>query len=95
MEKQEINVELDYELDWAYYVSVEQLKKDIEELERLGADYVELDSPDGFVYFKAFCTRMETDNELQERIKSVQIMDDENTRRELELLEQLKLKYGK
>ena len=98
MEKQEQDFEINYSLDWAYGVSIEQLKKDIEELEKLGVTHVEIepgmsyDCP--YVEIDVICRRIETDEEFEQRKKEVEARQAEHRQRELKQLAELKAKYG-
>lgn len=73
MEKRECEFRLDYPLDWAYEVSIEQLKKDIVALEKLGATHVHIEEgvDDGYSYLviEAVSRRIETDEEFEQRKK--------------------------
>ena len=98
MEKQEQDFELNYSLDWIYDVSIEQLKKDIEELEKLGATHVNIEpfiSYDcAYVEINAICRRIETDEEFEQRKKEVEARQEQYRQRELKQLAELKAKYG-
>lgn len=98
MEKITRNFEVKYPLGWKYKVEISQIKKDIEELEKLGATHVEIDlrydCGDSYIEIKALSNRLETDDEYHQRI------DEQNKRQEyikgieLEQLEKIKSKYG-
>lgn len=98
MEKREQDFEINYSLDWAYDVSIEQLKKDIEELEKLGTTHVNIkpvisyDCP--YVEIGAICRRIETDEEFEQRKKEVEARQEQHKQRELKQLAELKAKYG-
>ena len=98
MEKITRDFEVNYELDWKYGVEVSKIKKDIEELEKLGATHVEIDIEysygDSFIEIKALSHRLETDEELKQRIDEQNKRQEEIKRRDLEQLEKLKSKYG-
>ena len=98
MEKLEQDFEINYSLDWAYDVSIEQLKKDIEELEKLGATHVNIEpfiSYDcAYVEINAICRRIETDEEFEQRKKEVEARQEQHRQRELKQLAELKAKYG-
>lgn len=95
MEKQEQDFKLNYSLDWTYGVSIEQLKKDIEELEKLGATHVNIERYDCYhVEIDAICRRIETDEEFEQRKKEVEARQDQYRQRELKQLAELKAKYG-
>ena len=97
MEKQEQDFEINYSLDWAYGVSIEQLKKDIEELEKLGATHINIEpyiSYDcAYVEIDAICRRIETDEEFEQRKKEAEARQEQHRQRELKQLAELKAKY--
>jgi len=98
MEKQEQDFKLNYSLEWTYGVEISQLKKDIEELEKLGATHVNIepsisyDCP--YVEIDAICRRIETDEEFEQRKKEAEARQEQNRQRELKQLADLKSKYG-
>ena len=97
MEKQEQDFKINYSLDWTYGVSIEQLKKDIEELEKLGATHVNIehgiDYDCFYVEIGAICRRIETDEEFEQRKKEVETRQEQHRQRELKQLAELKAKY--
>lgn len=73
MEKLIREFQVEYSLHWVYEVTISQIKKDIEELEKLGATHVEIDikydhydKPN--IEIKAISNRLETDEEYQQRV---------------------------
>ena len=98
MEKQEQDFEINYSLDWTDDVSIEQLKKDIEELEKLGATHVNIETAISYdcyyVEIGAICRRVETDEEFEQRKKEVEARQEQHRQRELKQLAELKAKYG-
>lgn len=98
MEKQEQDFKLNYSLEWTYGVEISQLKKDIEELEKLGATHVNIEhgiSYDcSYVEIDAICRRIETDEEFEQRKKEVDARQEQYRQRELKQLADLKSKYG-
>lgn len=98
MKKTTRSFDVDYHLDWSYSVTIEQIKKDIEELEKLGATRVEIgiydDHGDSYLDIKAISERVETDEEYQERVDEVKRRKEYEKHRELEELKRLKDKYG-
>lgn len=98
MEKLEQDFEINYSLNWAYGVSIEQLKKDIKELEKLGANrvdiepYISYDCP--YIEINAICRRIETDEEFEQRKKEVEARQEQYRQRELQQLADLKAKFG-
>jgi 2-methylisocitrate lyase-like PEP mutase family enzyme len=98
MEKQERDFKIEYLLDWTYGIEILHLKKDIEELEKLGATHIYIEhgvSYDfSYVEIDAICRRIETDEEFEQRKKEVEARQERNKQRELRQLEELKSKYG-
>jgi len=84
-------------LRWGYGVEISQIKKDIEELEKLGATYIDIEPGEGEISANCeiFCRRIETDEEYEKRIEEDKKEQEEIKRRELKLLEELKFKYEK
>lgn len=97
MEKQERNFKINYQLDWTYGVSIKQLKKDIEEIEKLGATHVNIehgiDYDCSYVEIDAICRRIETDEEFEQRKKEVEARLEKYRQQELKQLADLKAKY--
>ena len=98
MEKQEQDFKINYSLYWTYGVEISQLKKDIEELEKLGATHVNIEhgiSYDcSYVEIDAICRRIETDDEFEQRKKEVEARQEQRKQQELKQLADLKAKYG-
>ena len=98
MKKQERDFKIEYSLDWNYGIEISQIKKDIEELEKLGATHIDIQhvaSYDcSYIEIDAVHRRIETDEEFEERKKEVEAQQEKNKRRELKQLAKLKLKYG-
>lgn len=98
MEKQEIDFNIDYDLDWNYEVEIEQLKKDISELEKLGTTHVMIYS---YSVYDSTCTeirpiqrRIETDEESLIRKSEEEKRDEEKKKSELEQYNIIKKKYN-
>lgn len=98
IEKIKRQFDLDYKLEWKYGVDISVIKKDIEELEKIGATMVIIDAENQYgeciVEIKAISERMETDDELKRRIFEQNKRDEAIKKRELEQFERIKLKYG-
>jgi hypothetical protein len=99
MEKQERDFKTDYCLNWTYGVEISQMKKDIEEIEKLGATHVNIEHgicyDCSYVEIDAVCRRMETYEEFEVRKKEMDSRNAEYERRELEQFKKLKEKYEK
>lgn len=98
MEKQEQDFKINYSLDWEYKVPIEQIKKDIEELEKMGATHISIEHgisyECSYVEVDAICIRIETDEEFEQRKNEFEAREEQCKQRELEQLEKLKKKYG-
>lgn len=98
MEKEVRRFKVDYYLHWTYGVELSQIKKDIEELEKLGATNVEIEPYTeydcSYVTIEAYCNRIETDEEFEQRKKEVEAFKEQEKQRELKQLEELKKKYN-
>jgi hypothetical protein len=98
-EKQLRKFEVNYSVNWTYGIEISKLKEDINELEKLGANYIDIEAYDdygnAYVSITAFNQRLETDEEFSFRIAETNKRNEEIKRRELEQLERLKEKYGK
>jgi hypothetical protein len=99
MEKQVKRFKQPFSFDWTYGVELKKIKEDINELEKLGVTEINIEAYDNYgspsVNIEAFIHRIETDEEFIERFNKQKKQQDETERRELELLEKLKSKYGK
>lgn len=106
MEKREISIKVPYYLEWLDGITLEDLKKDIEELEKLGVNYIDTYyGGDCVIEMEAYIKRLETDEEFKKRMDEEAIraenkrlkkeMQVEMTKkRELKMLQELKAKYG-
>ena len=98
MQKQERDFTVQYSLDWTCGVEIAQLKKDVEELEKLAATHVNIEPYTeydcSYVSIEAISRRMETDEECEERVRQITQRFEEEKRIELQELERLKSKYG-
>jgi hypothetical protein len=98
MEKEKFDFKLDYYLDWVGEVEISKLKRDIEELEKLGATHIEVEhgvSYDcSYVDINAFQKRLETDEEFELRKKAVKEREEKIKQSELKQLETLRQKYN-
>ena len=86
-------------IDWKYGVEISKLKYDIEDLEKLGATHVDIDTETDYdgpiLSINAYSKREETDSEYETRINEEQKIKDSFEKKELEYLEKLKAKYEK
>ena len=97
MEKQIREFEVNYRLNWLDGVEISKIKTDIEELEKLGATYVNIDRAysygDTYIEIIATSKRLETYEECQIRIKEEEERMERVKQLELKQLEKLKAKY--
>ena len=99
MKKQIRDFKVEYELDWDYGVSIEQIEKDIKELKKLGVTKIDIepgvnyDCP--YLTIEPIQNRIETDDEYKKRVGEIQYRNEETKRRDLEQLARLKEKYEK
>lgn len=97
--KRKIEVPIDYNLDhWGSYTDIEVMIKDLNSIKDLGATHVQMYVNDswggvGFLSVKAVLTRLETDEEEQERFEIEKSREDEIRTWELKQLRMLKEKY--
>ena len=97
MNKLEKPIKLNYYLDWTYGVEIEQIREDLDAIEKLGATHIDLDYGESwgcpYLNIKAYYTRLETDEEYEMRMRETKAKEDLEKQRELNLLENLKKKY--
>ena len=95
--KQVKNFQLKIDLNWTYGVTIDQLKKDIVELEKLKATTIDIDYyeeyGDNFISIQAYSKREETDLEQQERLNILKVQQEMRKKNELEQLKKLQDKY--
>lgn len=94
--KKQIIEEAPYYFDWRHNTPIEQIKKDIVELEKLGVTSIYFGTEDIEVQanINAYIERMETDEEYEERIIQESEMYERQKRNDLAQLERLKKKYN-
>ena len=98
MEKQEIDFNIDYDLDWNYEVEIEQLKTDISELEKLGTTHVMIYSYEVYdssiTEIRPIQRRIESDEEFLIRKTDEDKREEELRKSEMEQYERIKKKYN-
>lgn len=98
MEKQEIDFNIDYDLDWNYEVEIEQLKNDISELEKLGTTHVMIYSYQVYdsthTEIRPIQRRIETDDEFLIRCEEEDKREEELRKSEMEQYKRIKKKYN-
>lgn len=99
MENLKRQFDIDYSLDWEYGATISKMREDLDAIEKLGATHVDITTDVSYdcayLTIQALSERLETDEEVKERINEVLRRKAEIERRELETLEELKLKYQK
>lgn len=83
--------------EWRYGLSIEKMKADIAELERLGATHVDIDSSVSYdcaiLEISAYCEREETLEEIAQREEYLRQRQEAQRQDEIRTLEKLKAKY--
>jgi len=91
------NFNVDYYFDWTYDVTIEKIRKDLDELEKLGVTSIEIEAEECYgsysVSIKAIANRLETNEEYLERKKKEKEYSDRIKQMELKQLETLQNKY--
>tara|TARA_R110002012_G_C11216441_1_gene561992 strand:- start:76 stop:378 length:303 start_codon:yes stop_codon:yes gene_type:complete len=97
--KIEKEFKIEYDFDWEWGISIEDIRKDLDELEKLGATHINLESQESWgcasLDQKAVCTRMETDEEFKERIDKYNARQEKFKQSEMITLKRLQDKYNK
>lgn len=98
MKKKVKRFEVPFDFDWTYGVTIEKIRKDLDELEKLGVKKIDIIAEEIWgspsITITAFIEREETDEEFEKRLNEEKQRQEEIKRRELQQLEQLKSKYG-
>jgi aerobic-type carbon monoxide dehydrogenase small subunit (CoxS/CutS family) len=96
MERGEQDFKLEYPINWTYEVAISQVKKDIEELEKLGATHIEIDHGItygcSYVLIYSICRRIETNEEFENRKKEVEKMQEQYKQKLLQQIAKLNAK---
>lgn len=99
MEKTERRFVVDYKFDWKYTVTLAQMRKDLDAMEKLGVTDIEIDAnsfyDSSILEIVPISCRMETDEELKLRLDKVERENEAVRQRELGQWQRLQLKYGK
>lgn len=93
MEKGIRSAYIDYNIDWKYDTNLSVIKKDIEELEKLGATGVEITSASEITFYPII-QRLETDEEFQERVMALEEHKKYVKNEEIKLYNKIKTKYN-
>lgn len=87
-----------YNLNWIYSVSIEQIKKDLIALEKMGATHISIDPYELFgevdAHIEAEARRLETDEEYNERILEEQKRELIHKQYEIRTFNKIKAKYN-
>jgi hypothetical protein len=86
-----------YAFNWEYSPSIDKIRKDLDEIEKLGGTHVDVDTYDEYgetyISFAALSKRTETQDEFDERTAKNQEAKAAFKDRELAQLKKLKAKY--
>lgn len=93
MNKIKIKIRVPHYLDWYYGVEISKIRKDLDDLEKMGVSSILIDSYDDGIEIYAYKERLETDEEYERRITLNKVQEESRLKRERELYEKLKLKY--
>ena len=95
--KQIRNFTVPFNFNWSYGVSIDQIREDLDKLEKLGVTEIDIETYDDYgdasIIISAISKREETDLEQQERINHLKRFNERNKQRELEQLKKLQEKY--
>ena len=95
--KKMINEKINYYLDWTCGISIDKLKKDLNELEKLGVTDIDIDQQDDYddtiIFIEAYKNRKETDEEYHMRLQTEKKRLSSIKERELKQLKILTEKY--
>ena len=95
MKKRSKRIVLNYFLDWTYGIEISKLRFDLDEVEKLGATHIDIESWEGGgVEITARYDRLETDDEISKRVTKEREKADNLRARELREFKRLKEKYG-
>lgn len=93
-----IDFDVDYVLDWTYEVSIDDIRKDLDKLEQLGATHIEINSEleydSAYTSIKAISRRLETDEELNKRQDFFNRQKEQQRKEDLAIIQRLKEKHG-
>ena len=97
MEKLTKRIKVDYFLEWEYGMSIYDLRKDLDKIEKLGATHVDIEAYTSYdcayVGIEPILQRTETDEEAIKRVSDEESRMEMLKKRELEQLKKLKEKY--
>lgn len=87
-----------YNLNWIYSVSIQEIKKDLIALEKMGATHISIEPYETFgevdVHIEAEARRLETDKEYNERILEEQKRELIHKQYEIRTFNKIKAKYN-
>ena len=97
MDKIVRNFEIERNLDWGYGIEIERLRGELDRLEKKGATHINIEPYSEFdvAYsnISAYANRIETDEELKERIEKEKARQKAIEEMEIEQLKKLQEKY--
>ena len=98
MERETIDFEIQFDLDWQHKPSIAKIREDLDAIEELGATNVNIETSYSyevcFTTINAIQERLETEEEFAKRLDIINQREKEVEKREIELLNYLKLKYN-
>lgn len=101
MKKKFKRFEVDFYLQWEDGVKISKIREDLDTLEKLGANYVDVDIDSScsggypYVSIDAYIYREETDKEFENRVAETKSREQLDTDRDIAEFERLKLKLNK
>lgn len=100
MKKQKNRFKINYYPSWTYGVSINQMKEDLKELEKLGADQIDIELVNEYyggssISITASGIRWETDEEMAKRINEEKAREEQQKEYDLKAFEALKKRLGK
>ena len=95
--KQIRNFTVPFNFNWSYGVSIDQIREDLDKLEKLGVTEIDIEAYDDYgdasIIISAISKREETNLEQQERLNIEKIRLDKQKKYELQQLKLLQDKY--
>jgi len=93
MEKQVIEYEIIYDLNWNRK-SIAEIREDLDNIEKRGANYIIINTDEYSCEILAYERRLETDSEQAERLRIEQERSERQKERDLKQYEIIKSKYN-
>lgn len=90
--KQTIKKPVYHHLNWSYGISIEDMRKDLDILEKLGVTGIDIQA-DSYVQYEPYIEREETNEEYEARLKAEKEYAERQRFHDLAILANLKAKY--